>query len=146
MRTKWIIAIVWLTLALVGCQKYDSLPELGDNKYINEIENPVILDSVVAEVQDPTACSLYIYLSFDRSEFEEEWDVVETLDVKLHYLGPSNRPDPALTLTALSEDQWLIQPVYAYTNSSYKLAYSVRLVNGRVSNTLQSETIITPEY
>ena len=148
LRSNHIILWVFVftnILELGSCKKIEDLGELEPNKYSNEISNPVLINEVIMIPQNPTECRITVNFNYNKGQFENDWDNVDSTVVVIQHIGPTNKPSSSVNVQVDEFGNGTATPKYAYTLSTYKISIWLTLENQRKTLVLDSN-ISTPSY
>jgi hypothetical protein len=136
----------FVLFTLLGCDKKDDLPSLEYNKWIEEVDNPIIITGIEKEVLDPTRCAVKVSFEFDRLALEAEWTQVEAVWFQIRHVGPTLRPSYVVEVNVDNIGVGAAIPKSAYTLSNYEIAHQILFTNGRKTKAVGNIRFTTPSY
>jgi hypothetical protein len=129
-----------------SCKQYDDLPELEYNRWVEQIPNPIQIDSIRLEATDSLSADVRVYLQFDRAQFESEWDAVQEVRVEFTSIRDPNEPSKTSIVNLDADGAGFAARSDLKTEASYEMRHQIELANGRTSVWSRSFTIDTPSF
>lgn len=147
MKLPWQhIGMFILMLGLWSCAKYDDLPELEYNRWVEQVPNPIQVDSIRVEAMDSLSSDVRINLQFDRVTFQSEWDAVEQVTLEFQSISDPNESSFTSVVNLDDAGAGFVARSDLKTESSYEMRHRIELVNGRSSVWSRSFTIDIPSF
>lgn len=135
MRFSFLIVLVFL----VSCAEFPEVPEIEENRFLEDIPNTVVIDSIVSQAKNISFCDIQAYFHYDKQAFETAWDSVDYIYFDFEYPGSGKE----ISYIWFDEGRGYASPNYAYSGQTYFLRYQIILKNGRTSEMLRTATFVT---
>lgn len=145
MKRLLIFSIIAYCFA-VGCKK-ENLGDLEFNKWENDVPNFISVDSSRAEPVSPSYGDIWVYISFNETYIEQEWNTIKLIHVVYQkYSFGSPLGNIVLKTVPFSNGYGVFEPLSTNNNTTYKFQFYIEFENGRTSLWSPAYTILTPPF
>lgn len=146
MKYLYIIIITTFFIA-TGCRKDNTLDDLNYNHWEEDVPNYISVDSSYATPVNPSNSDVWIYISFNEDNIEQEWTNISTIHCTFQrVLFGTLIGNPGYITAPFSNGKATFEPEGTINNATYNFQFYIEFDNGRTTELSPIYQMTTPPF